>query len=117
VRRVLTPASLKKSRVHKAAWAQFSATGLQTTDGHTGVVIFASLDDRIVEILADEGIHAKVGATVWDAAVKAVQDGMKARSPAKGFVTAVEICGAALAEHFPATGPHGNDLSDRLLEL
>lgn len=117
VRRLLTPRSLKRSRVHKAAWAQFAATGLHTTDGRTGVVIFASLDDRIVEILADEGIHKKVGDAVWDAAVKAVQDGMKAKSPAKGFVKAVEICGAALAEHFPSTGPHGNDLSDRLLEL
>ena len=117
IRHVLTPSSLKKSRVHKAAWAQFAATGLHTTDGRTGVVIFASLDDRIVEILADEGIHAKVGDKVWDAAVKAVQDGMKAKSPAKGFVKAVEICGAALAEHFPSTGPLANDLSDRLLEL
>jgi len=117
IRHVLTPSSLKKSRVHKAAWAQFAATGLHTTDGRTGVVIFASIDDRIVEILADEGIHAKVGDAVWNAAVKAVQEGMKAKSPAKGFVKAVEICGAALAEHFPSTGPHANDLSDRLLEL
>jgi putative membrane protein len=117
VRHVLTPKSLKKSRVHKAAWAQFAATGLQTRDGRTGVVIFASLDDRMVEILAAEGIHAKVGDAVWNAAVKAVQEGMKAKSPARGFVQAVEICGAALAEHFPATGPNGNDLSDRLLEL
>jgi len=117
VRHVLTPQSLKRRRVHKAAWAQFAATGLHTTDGRTGVVIFASIDDRMVEILADEGIHAKVGDKVWDAAVKAVQDGMKAKRPAQGFVRAVEICGAALAEHFPSTGPHGNDLSDRLLEL
>ncbi len=117
VRRVLTPASLKHHRVHKAAWAQFAATGLHTSDGPTGVVIFASLDDRMVEILASEGIHKAVGDKVWNEAVAAVKSGMKARAPVKGFVRAVEICGAALATHFPSKGERPNGLSDRLLEL
>lgn len=117
IRHLLTPAILKRHRVHKAAWAQFAATGMHVTDGRTGVLIFASLDDRMVEIVAEEDIHRKVGDQVWNAAVAAVRSGMKARNPVKGFVSAVDICGAALAQHFPSTGPHANGLSDRLLEL
>ena len=117
VRRLLTPGTLKRHRVHKAAWAQFVATGLHTTEGATGVLIFASLDDRVVEVVAEEDIHRKVGDRVWHDAVAAVRAGMKARDPVKGFVSAIEICGAALAEHFPATGPHANTVSDRLVEL
>jgi putative membrane protein len=117
IRRLLTPGALKRHRVHKSAWAQFVATGLHTTEGVTGVLIFASLDDRVVEIVAEEAIHQKVGDKVWNAAVAAVRKGMKARDPVKGFVTAIEICGGALAEHFPSTGPRANAVSDRLVEL
>ena len=117
VRRSLTPRALKQHRVHKAAWAQFAATGLHLTEGRTGVLIFASLHDRVVEIVAEEDIHKKVGDAVWSAAVAAVQAGMKSGKAADGFVQAVEICGAALAQHFPSTGPHANDLPDRLLEI
>ena len=117
LRRLVTPGSLKRHRVHKAAWAQYVATGLHTTEGVTGVLIFASLDDRVVEIVAEPAIHQKVGDKVWKAAVAAVRSGMKAGDPVKGFVSAVEVCGAALAEHFPSTGPHANAVSDRLVEL
>lgn len=118
VRRFLTPTSLKKHRVHRAAWAQFAATGLHLEPGRTGVLIFASTEDRVVEVLAEEDIHKAVGTKVWDAAVAAVQSGMKAGKPADGFIKAVEICGAALAEHFPpGDGPKPSNLPDRLVEL
>ena len=117
VRRALTPGPLKAHRVHRAALQQFLATGLHANAARTGVVIFASRHDRRVELLADDAIHTAVGDVVWNASVKAVQDGMKRGDPAAGFVRAVELCGAALAEHFPSTGPKENLLSDRLLEL
>jgi putative membrane protein len=117
VRRRLTPPTLKRHRVHRAAMQQFLATGLHANPSRTGVVIFASQKDRRVELLADDAIHAAVGDVAWNAAVKAVQDGMKKRDPATGFVNAINICGDALAQHFPSTGPHANALSDRLLEI
>lgn len=117
VRRLLTPATLKRHRVHQAALRQFLATGLHLDEGRTGVVIFASEHDRRVEILADDAIHKAVGDTVWNAAVKAVQDGMKRGDAAGGFVRAIELCGGALAEHFPASGPHANLAPDGLREI
>ena len=117
VRRLLTPSTLKRRRVHRAALQQFLATGLHLEAGRTGVVIFAARQDRRVEILADDAIHQAVGDKVWNAAVAAVQDGMKRGDPASGFVRAVELCGDALAQHFPSTGPKENAISDRLLEL
>lgn len=117
IKRALTPKSLRHHRVHRAARAQYAANGLHLPDGKTGVVIFASFDERMVEILAESRIHKKVGKKVWNEAVASVQEGMKAADPASGFVRAVEICGKALAEHFPSTGARTNDLSDRLLEL
>ena len=117
VRRILTPTSLKRRRVHAVALRQFLATGLHASAARTGVVIFAAQQDRRVELLADDAIHAAVGETVWNAAIAAVQDGMKTGRPADGFVRAVELCGAALTAHFPSQGPHQNAISDRLLEI
>ena len=117
VRRWLTPTSLKRRRVHRAALQQFLATGLHASEGRTGVVIFAAQEDRRVELLADDAIHAAVGDTVWNASVAAVQDGMKRGRPADGFVRAVELCGEALTTHFPSQGPHANAMSDRLREI
>jgi len=117
IRHFLTPSTLKSHRVHRAAVQQFLATGLHAAAERTGVVIFASQDDRRVELLADDAIHEAVGDTAWKAAVKAVQDAMKRGDPASGYVKAIDICGAAMAEHFPATGDKVNALSDRLLEL
>ena len=42
--------------------------------------------------------------------------GMKAGKPADGFVRAIEICGAALAVHFPPNGPPKNILPNDILE-
>ena len=117
VRRVVTPSSLKAHRVHKAAMTQFLATGLTNAADRTGVVIFASLADRKVEVLADKAIHDAVGDAVWAKAVAAVQAGMKRGDPGGGFIDAVGICGEALARHFPSTGERVNALGDGPLEL
>jgi putative membrane protein len=117
VRRLLTPSALKRHRVHRAAFAYFAAVGLTAEDAPTGIVIFACEEDRRVEVVAGEAIHRKCGEAAWRAAVQAVQDGMKTGAEADGFVRAVEICGAALAQHFPATGEKANRLSDQPVEI
>ena len=117
VRRALTPGFLKRHRVRRTAYAHFASTGLINAPNRTGVLIFASLKDRQVEIVADKAIHDEVGDKVWDAAVKALVTGMKKQAPASGFVQAIEVCGAALAQHFPSEGPHDNRFPDGVVEV
>ena len=57
VRRALTPGFLKRHRVRRTAYAHFASTGLINAPNRTGVLIFASLKDRQVEIVADKAIH------------------------------------------------------------
>jgi putative membrane protein len=108
IRRLLTPAALKHAHVHARAMEQF-AHRLHAARAATGVLVFASLAERRVEIIADEAIHAKVGTEVWDRAVQAALGPIRAGDPAKGLIAAVEICGRALAEHCPPDGvAHGS---------
>jgi putative membrane protein len=116
VKRALTPGVIKHRRVRQAALAQLRAARLLGSDIGATVVIFASIEDRIVAVLGDEAIHAKVGDEAWAKAVAAVQDGVRRGAPAQGFIDAVDLCGAVLAEHFPPSGaPH--HLADGLLEV
>ena len=113
----LTPKILKHRRVHQAAMAQLMATRMLGSSIGAAVVIFASIEDRMVVVVADEAIHARVGDPAWDQAVAAVLNGIKRGDPASGFVDAVRLCGALLAEHFPADAQTRHGLADGLVEI
>jgi len=113
VRRFATPGKLKSDHVHAKAVEQF-AHRLHSTDARTGVLIFASLAERRVEIIADEDIHAKVGDAVWTKAVNEALAHIKTGDVAGGLVLAVNTCGEALAAHFPpdGSGPARGDVAE-----
>lgn len=114
----LTPRGIKRDRVHAEALSQFRARGMGRTRARTGVLIYVSSHDRIAEVVADEGIYAKVDPMHWGTTVAALIAGLKAGDPARGFVDAVGLAGAVLAEHFPPDlADNPNELPDRLIEL
>ncbi|HWE45316.1 MAG TPA: TPM domain-containing protein [Caulobacteraceae bacterium] len=117
VRRVLTPKVLKRERVRRAALEQFFSKALHLSEGRTGVLIFASEAEKMVEIVADEDIHGKAGEDTWEGAADLLVRGIKAGKPADGYVDAIHHVGHVLAQHFPAKGPNPNQLPDRLIEI
>jgi putative membrane protein len=116
VRRQLTPRFLKRHRVRQVARHHFAAAGAKLSHAEPHILIYASLRDRQVELVAHKAIHDAVGEGPWNAAVAAVADGMKQKKPADGFVRAIAICSEALAAHFPPNGPHQNFFPDDILE-
>ncbi|MBV9549519.1 MAG: TPM domain-containing protein [Alphaproteobacteria bacterium] len=116
IRRAITPGVLKRHRVRTVARHHFAASGYRLGHGVPHILIFASLADRRVELVAHKAIHDAVGQGVWDEAVAAVGEGMKTGRPADGFIRAIALCGEALARHFPATGPKDNKLSNEIAE-
>jgi putative membrane protein len=118
VHRLLTPRRLKRHRVRRRAAEQFLAKNLHLTRERTGVLIFVSLDERMAELIADEGVAGHVDPHVWDKAMAALADGLKRGDPAAGFGAAVGLCGEVLAERFPAKpGDNPNELPDAVVML
>lgn len=113
----LTPRAIRRERVHAAALQQFLAKGLHVTAERTGVLIFVSLPDHIAEVIADEGIYAKVAPETWADTVEAVIEGVRTGRPADGFVRAIGLAGDVLAQHFPPSPANPNELPDKLIEL
>lgn len=119
IRFMIVPGRTKRERAHAAAMRQFWAHGMHKTKDRTGVLIFAAEAERYVEIVADRGINARVTQDVWDGAVAALIDAIKAGKPGDGFVAAIDQCGAVLAAHFPAApgAVNPDELPDRLVEI
>lgn len=116
VRRVMTPGVLKRHRVRMVARHHFAASGYRLEHGVPHILIFASLKDRRVELVAHQAIHETVGQGLWDESVAAVIAGMKNGRSADGFVRAIGLCGDAMAKHFPVTGPKVNRMPNEILE-
>ncbi|ABS25135.1 TPM domain-containing protein [Anaeromyxobacter sp. Fw109-5] len=116
VERRLTGARAMDEAVRARATRAFHEHGLHRTAEGTGILVFASLFEHEAVVLGDRGIHEKMGAD-WDKAVAALVAGMRADDPGSGFVDAVALCGARLAEHFPrdpSLHPSRNELEDAI---
>lgn len=117
IRRWVTPRAVRRARVRRAALQQFLAHGLHTTQDRTGVLIFAAFGDHQVEVIADEGIHAKVDRDVWADAVAVLTKGLREGRAVEGFEAAIALCGDTLAAHFPPRPHNPNEIPDRLIEI
>lgn len=115
--RLTTPRGVRRDRTRQAAMHQFLAHGLHVTEHRTGVLIFAAMADRQVEVIADQGIHARVDRAVWGDAVEILTEGLRDRRPADGFEQAIALVGGVLADHFPPRPRNPNEVPDRLVEI
>ena len=113
----LIPKSVKYARAARFAREQFFAQGLHNTKDRTGVMIFVSVAEHYVEILADKGINDKVDAQYWQVSVEAFIADMKAGKIADGFLRIIKSCGHVLAEQFPVKANDKNELPNHLIEL
>ncbi len=104
VRRALTPAVLKRHRVERAAQHHFAALASLARGSETGVLLFVAAIDKQVRVLAHAALHDKADESAWSKAADAVARSMRSGGdPTAGICAAIDICGAALKAHFPAT--------------
>jgi putative membrane protein len=113
LRLLLVPRAAQRARAHRAALEQFVVRRVAHTKNRTGVLIFVSLAEHYVRIIADEGIGQKVPNSEWQAAIDVMVSYMRSGQIAAGFTAAIERCGAVLAQHAPPDGS-ANELPDRL---
>ena len=99
--RALVPGAALRAAVRARAEQSFIEQGVTETRDRSGVLLFLSEAERRVELLADRGIHERVGAEVWQALVNDVVAAIRTGKAASGIGEAVDAIGARLAEHFP----------------
>ena len=91
----------------------FAALGVWDTEANSGVLIYLLLADRDVEIVADRGVHAKVGAEGWEAICKTMEAEFRAGRFEAGILAGIAAVSRHLEVHFPRRGDDVNELPDR----
>lgn len=117
VRVALTPRAVRDANCRRAAFEQFFVRKLHMTEKRTGVLLYVSVDEHYVELLADQGINAKVLPDEWDGIVSAFIGDIRGKKVHEGFVRAVQSCKTVLARHFPIEKGDVNELADALVEI
>lgn len=117
IRFAIAPPSVKRTRCHQKAVEQFLAQSLHTTRGRTGVLIYVSFAEHYAEVIADEGIYKKVKPDIWSDVIAELTSHLARGQRTKGFIKAIEMCGAILAEHFPPGRGDHNELPNHLIVL
>ena len=81
------------------------------------MLIFVSVAEHYVEIIADQGIDALVPPGTWDRAVAEFVEQVRAGRIGEGFLAAIAAVGERLAEHFPRAAGDIDELPNRLIEI
>src|SRR5262245_66629502 len=93
----------------------FGALRVWDTERNCGVLIYLLLAEKRVEIVADRGIHRKVGAAAWEAICGAMQREFAAGRFEQGAVIGVQAVSDLIATHYPPGGDNVDELPNRPL--
>jgi putative membrane protein len=117
VRSALVPDAMQRRSARQLAREQFLEQQVHLTRARTGVLLFVSVAEHYVEIIADEGINARVPPGTWDKAVADFVERVRAGQTAEGFLAVVEVVSSRLAEHFPSPSDDRDELPNRVIEI
>lgn len=113
VKRAVVPAAELDAEVLESAKAAFFDHGVHRTADRAGVLVYLSLQERRVLVLADAGVHAVVGEEGWKAHVSKIVEAMRSHHP-EAMAAVVAAIGEVLAAHFPPAGENKNELPDEV---
>jgi len=111
LRRLLTTKRFRVKAARTGAAAMFYEAGIANTSAENGMLVYLSLLERQMEVIADRGILKCVPPLKWNHAVFELKQSAKDPEPTK-LVQGLHSLGKLLAEHMPATGENPNELAD-----
>lgn len=95
----------------------FSQLRIWDTEHNNGVLIYLLLADRDVEIVADRGIHSKVGSREWENICRKMETAFKQENYEGGVVSGIQAVTQHLMKQFPASAAGQNELPDNPVVL
>jgi putative membrane protein len=111
LRRLLTTTEYRAGAVRTGAAAMFYEAGIANTEAEMGVLIYLSLLEQRLELIADRGVLKAAPPLEWNERVYELH--RAGRIPQ--LVTLrkeIRELGALLAKHLPPTGKNPNELPD-----
>lgn len=96
----------------------FSHLRVWDTEHNNGVLIYLLLADHDVEIVADRGVHTRVGTEGWEPICREMEVLLRQGKFEEAVLGGIRAVGVHLARHYPVQGGRGrNELDDRPVVL
>ena len=111
IRRWLTRASVRNKAARAGAAAMFYEAGIANTKAELGVLVYLSLLERRLELIADRGILKAVPSLEWNQALFELRQAGKQPRP-ETLTAGLEKLGVLLAQYLPASADNPNELPD-----
>jgi uncharacterized membrane protein len=109
---------LRGKTARERALEVFSQLRIWDTEHNSGVLIYLLLAERDVEIVADRGVHSRIGESAWQTICKEMESCFKQRQFEQGAIKGITSITALLQQHFPAdNNDNPNELPDAPLIL
>lgn len=115
VRRWMVGEETLESRTRRRAGVAFLDQEVFNTRERTGILLFVSLFERRVVLLADSGIDEKVEEGKWEEITQRLAGEIRRGRPGPAMVEAIRACGELLARHaVERRADDRNELRDEL---
>lgn len=101
--------------VEEAAITNFFLNGLHHTRDSNGILLFISVFEHKVWVLADKSINEKVPEGHWDAIVTRLTEGIRRHQAAAAICRAINTIGEELKHHFPSKEDDTNELHNLII--
>ena len=111
IRRLLTTEKFRASAVRMGAAAMFYEAGIANTNAEMGLLIYLSLLERRLELIADRGILKSVPSLEWNQMLFQLHEAGRNPEP-ETLRAGLQQLGGLLAQYLPATGENPNELPD-----
>lgn len=116
LRRLFISGREMDAEVKEAATVQFFQRGMYRTRDETGVLLYLSVFEGKVQVVADRGITAKVSPSFWEEIVARIVKGIQEGQTAAAICRAVEKISKLLQEEFPVRPGDQNELPNLIIE-
>jgi len=107
------PRVLRKVAPRERALEVFGSMRIWDTEENNGVLLYLLLADHDVEIVADRGIHRRVGEAGWEAICQRMEAAFREQRYVEGVEAGIREISALLAEHFPGDAADVDEIVNR----
>lgn len=115
IRRLVTVRAEELEQCWKRARLEFYENRLDQTTDSVGVLIYVSLLEHVVIVLADQKIAGTLPEKTWQKVVDQIVLGIKNKKMAEGFKKGLSECSNLLIEHFPVKSGDVNELPNQVV--
>jgi len=102
----------KLYKPHELAMKDFDHFKVWKTKERTGILVFIIFEEKYYDVIADEGIYAKISNKVWNNLEEKLKTEFKAGNFSAGILSLIQRMGRVLKKEFPVK--KGDENKDEL---